>query len=179
MQRTGEFISRVGGGARGAGMQEADRARLERVYKETAAQTWRAVYAACGVREVADDAVAEAFAQAGRRASDIRDMRAWVRRAALRIAAGELSARRRDGRVPGEETAMWGETDRDLEVLELMRLLDDLPRGQRAAFVLMHVFGYSASEAGLMTGKSDVVTRVQAHRARKRLSHAVREAEER
>ena len=43
--------------------------RLERVYRENAERLWRAVLLAFGSREVADDAVAEAFAQALRRAS--------------------------------------------------------------------------------------------------------------
>jgi DNA-directed RNA polymerase specialized sigma24 family protein len=38
--------------------------RLERVYRDQGDRLWRAVFLACGSREVADDAVAEAFAQA-------------------------------------------------------------------------------------------------------------------
>jgi DNA-binding NarL/FixJ family response regulator len=41
--------------------------RLERVYRDQGDRLWRAVFLACGSREVADDAVAEAFAQALRR----------------------------------------------------------------------------------------------------------------
>src|SRR6266496_2776548 len=48
-----------------------------------------------GDREVASDAVAEAFAQALRRGDAIRDPLRWIWRAAFRIAAGELKERGR------------------------------------------------------------------------------------
>ncbi len=47
--------------------------RLEQVYREHGARLWRAVLLASGSREVADDAVAEAFAQALRRGGALRD----------------------------------------------------------------------------------------------------------
>ena len=43
---------------------EDDERRLEHVYREHADRLWRAVFLASGDRDVADDAVAEAFAQA-------------------------------------------------------------------------------------------------------------------
>ncbi len=50
----------------------ADAVRLERVYEEEGARLWRAVYLYAADREVASDAVAEAFAQALRRGNDLR-----------------------------------------------------------------------------------------------------------
>lgn len=50
----------------------ADAVHLERVYEEEGARVWRAVYLYAADREVASDAVAEAFAQALRRGNDLR-----------------------------------------------------------------------------------------------------------
>src|SRR5919107_4820207 len=61
--------------------------RLERVYREHGARLWRAVFLASGSREIADDAVAEAFAQALRRGRAVRDPAAWVWRGGVRGAA--------------------------------------------------------------------------------------------
>jgi DNA-directed RNA polymerase specialized sigma24 family protein len=62
---------------------------LEALYRLDGGRLWRAVLMYTGDREVASDAVAEAFAQALRRDQAIRDPR-WVWRAAFRIAVGEL-----------------------------------------------------------------------------------------
>ena len=69
--------------------------RLERVYREQGVRIWRAVLLSSGSREIADDAVAEAFAQALRRGDELRDPAAWVWRVAFRVAAGELKERGR------------------------------------------------------------------------------------
>ena len=72
-------------------------------------------------RDVASDAVAEAFAQALRRGADLRSPERWVWRAAFRIAAGELKQRRIEG---GSLT----EASYDLPD-ETAELLVALPRG--------------------------------------------------
>ena len=67
---------------------------LERIYREHGDRLWWAVLAFSGDREVASDAVAEAFAQALRRGEGLRDPLAWIWRVAFRVAAGELKRRR-------------------------------------------------------------------------------------
>ena len=52
---------------------EARAAEIERVYREGGARMWHAILAFAGDREVANDAVAEAFAQALRRGDQVRD----------------------------------------------------------------------------------------------------------
>ena len=52
--------------------------QVESVYRQDGDRLWRALYAYAGNTEVASDAVAEAFAQALRRGSAIKDVRAWV-----------------------------------------------------------------------------------------------------
>ena len=74
----------------------ADVVRLGDVYEEHGARLWRAVFLYAGDREVASDAVAEAFAQALRRGDNLQSPERWVWRSAFRIAAGELSRRKRE-----------------------------------------------------------------------------------
>jgi DNA-directed RNA polymerase specialized sigma24 family protein len=75
----------------------ADGLPLEHLYEEEGARLWRAVYLYAADREVASDAVAEAFAQALRRGNAIRSPDRWVWRTAFRIAAAELKRRRNEG----------------------------------------------------------------------------------
>ncbi|HEX5937126.1 MAG TPA: RNA polymerase sigma factor [Actinomycetota bacterium] len=139
--------------------------RLERVYREQADRLWRAVLLAFGSREVADDAVAEAFAQALRRGRAVRDPAAWVWRAAFRIAAGELKER---GRVEGSEQRepMIGMPE---PFVDLWRALGRLPRMQRSSVVLADYAGWSHREIAKALGSSASAVGVHVHRARKRL----------
>jgi RNA polymerase sigma-70 factor, ECF subfamily len=139
--------------------------RLERVYREQADRLWRAVLLASGSREVADDAVAEAFAQALRRGGVVRDPAAWVWRAAFRIAAGELKER---GRVEGAEQRepMVGMPE---PFVDLWRALAQLPRMQRSSVVLADYAGWSHREIAKALGSSLSAVGVHVHRARKRL----------
>jgi RNA polymerase sigma-70 factor, ECF subfamily len=70
-------------------------ATIEDVYRGHAVRMWRSVRAWSGDASIAEDAVAEAFAQALRRGPELRDPERWVWRAAYRIAAGLLVERRR------------------------------------------------------------------------------------
>lgn len=147
-------------------MDEDGRQRLEAAYREVGADLWRAILAfSGGVREVADDSVAEAFAQAGRRLGAVRSLRPWLYRAAFRIAAGELDRRRRLGLV-GDVPAHVVPDDGVAALVELARILTP---AQRAAFVLRVVYGYSSREAAGLMGVSDVAVRVHLHSARRRL----------
>ena len=111
----------------------ADAVRLERVYEEEGARLWRAVYLYAADREVASDAVAEAFAQALRRGNELRSPQRWVWRTAFRIAAGELKRRRKEG---GSLTdACYDVPD---ETAELLVALPRISPKQRAAIVLHH-----------------------------------------
>ena len=123
---------------------------------------WRAVSAWSGSRDVADEAVAEAFAQALRRGPYIADVDAWVWRAAFRIAAGELKQRRARARsvanVPERTADPPGE-----ERLELEEALALLSEQQRACVVLREQGGAvgsgsccgAADDAGHGTGPGD------------------------
>lgn len=168
--------------------------RLHAAYVRTHPRLWRSVLAWSGSRDVADDACAEAFAQAARRGAAVRDIDAWVWRAAFRIAAGELQRRR--GSAPGagrrERTPDTGDdltrvqvvgldgvaasvvdhtVDPDLPAttIDLIRALHNLSDQQRACVVLRDVAGMTAPEAAAALGTTSGTVRVQAMRGRRRL----------
>ena len=138
---------------------------LERVYREHGARLWRALLAFTGDREVASDALAEAFAQALGRGAALRSPLHWVWKAAFRIARGELRAR---GRPPSELERSYEASDPDPEV---MQALARLPRGQRAAVVLHHVADYPVREVARILGSTPAAVRMQLTRGRRRLRH--------
>lgn len=138
---------------------------IEQVYRSEGERMWRAVFAYAGDREVASDAVAEAFAQAIRRGRALRDPKKWVWRAAFRIAAGDLSKRRR--RQPTEAAQSY-----EMETSSggsLVAALSRLPAKQRSSLVLHHYAGYSATEVAAMIGSTSAAVRVHLHRGRSRM----------
>ena len=138
---------------------------IERLYRDQGARLWRALLAWSGDPEIANDAVAEAFMQLIRRGNEVRDPQPWVWRAAFRIAAGELKARRRrlDTAEMAERTAEIPET------VDLIRALSSLSPKQRAAVVLHHYAGYPVSEIATIIGSSSAAVRVHLSAGRKRL----------
>jgi RNA polymerase sigma-70 factor (ECF subfamily) len=137
---------------------------LERLYREHRDRMWRAVFAFAGDREVAADAVAEAFAQALRRGEAIHSPERWLWRAAFRIAAGELKER-------GIRDIDHAEGAYEMDELagDLIAALARLPHKQRAAVVLHHAAGYPAKEIARMIGSTTPGVHVLLTRARKRL----------
>jgi len=138
---------------------------VERVYREQGARIWRALLAYTGSREETSDAVAEAFAQLLRRGRDVRDPKAWVWRAAFRIAAGEMKARRRRGRsgVPARVETGDGPSDR------LVAALRRLSPKQRGSVLLHHYAGHSVRETATILGSTSAAVRVHLSQGRKRL----------
>lgn len=149
----------------------ADLDRLRPVYEEVNERLWRAIVAWSGSTDVADEAVAEAFAQAARRGDALRDPAAWVWRAAFRIAGGDLAERRRTDPLDPEVAVRWPAPSvpfpGDLD--DLLHALQTLPEQQRRAVVLVDGAGFSAAEAAALLGTSAGTVRVQALRARRRL----------
>ena len=138
-------------------------ARLEGVYEEHGVRLWRAVYLYSGDREIASDAVAEAFAQALRR-DDLRSPDNWVWRTAFRIARGELARRRKE--MHGFADVAYQLPD---ETAELLLALPQLSPKQRAAIVLHYYAGYSLREVAELIGSTPSAVGVHLHRGRKRL----------
>lgn len=128
---------------------------------------WRAVLAYSGSADVADEAVAEAFAQLLRRGDGVRDPAAWAWRSAFRIAAGELQRRGMrsgNGVLPPEVGVTLPEPAFDL--IAALRHLSDQ---QRACVVLCDLAGHPAPDAARLLGTTAATVRVQRMRARRRL----------
>lgn len=138
---------------------------LERLYRTQGPRLWRAILLSFGDREVADDAVAEAFAQALRRGEALLAPDRWVWRAAYRIAAGELMARR--SLISDFPAVTVDEAPR--EAVELMDALRSLSPKQRSSVVLHHYAGYSVREVAAIIGSTPAAVGVHLSRGRARL----------
>ena len=128
---------------------------------------WRSLLAWSGDREVASDALAEAFAQAARRGDALHDVGRWVWPASFRIAGGLLSERRRldGGAMPDliDRAALPG------EAIDLIDALAQLSDEDRTVVVLSLVSGWSSAQIGRFVGASAGAVRVRLHRAKARL----------
>jgi RNA polymerase sigma-70 factor (ECF subfamily) len=140
-----------------------DRVRdsLRATYESIHARLWRAILAFSGSREIADEAVAEAFAQALARGTAVRDPDAWIWRAAFAIARGELGRRRSE---PPSSPVAEPEPMPELTV-DLLAALATLSETDRQIVVLRHVGGYSAPEIARLTASTGGAVRVRLHRA--------------
>jgi RNA polymerase sigma factor (sigma-70 family) len=137
---------------------------FEDVYREEGDRLWRSLLLFTGNSEAAGDAVAEAFTQALGGWERIRDPRAWVWKAAFRIASGEMARRRTLVELP---RGLAAETPESLT--DLIRALAALSRRQREAVVLHLYAGYRLIEIAAMTGTTPAAVAVHLHRAKRRL----------
>jgi RNA polymerase sigma factor (sigma-70 family) len=147
---------------------------FDRVYREAGPGLWRALYAfAGGRRDIAEEALAEAFARAVEHSERIRSPVPWIYRTAFRVARRELERERRFGPEPDVAVADGS----PLDLNELMDALRTLSPNQRAAIVLRFDEGLSVSEVAERMGMSSATVRVHAHRGRKKLRELLGAAE--
>lgn len=144
---------------------------FEALFRDAGPGVWRALFAYTGGRrDIADEAVAEAFARAIAYTRGIRDPLAWIYRTAFRIAAEEM--RNDAARSFEPDTAV-----EPPELGELMRALRQLSPNQRAAIVLRFEEGLSVEEVARRMGIVAPTVRVHIHRGRKRLRELLRDQE--
>ena len=120
---------------------------------------------------MADEAVAEAFAQAGGEMERIRNLKSWLYSVAFRIARKELKHRHR-GTISADLVPTADATEPTAApeaVLDLMRELRRLSPRQRGVLVLRDAMGYSTRETAGTLRISEVAVRVHLHAARRRL----------
>ena len=143
----------------------ADRAHdFDRLFREAAPGVWRTIYAFTGGRrDIAEEAVAEAFARALHHAPGIRDPLPWIYRTAFRIARDEM---KRDARH-GTEVERGAEDPSGTG--ELMHALRQLTPSQRAAIVLRFEADLPVDEVARRMGIASPTVRVHIHRGRARL----------
>lgn len=141
---------------------------IEDAYRTDGDRLWRAVYAFAGDADVASEAVAEAYAQALRRNTLIRDPAAWTWRAAFKIAAGALKARRQSETLTSDDVADGQVFDRYADP-DLLAALRRLPDGQRAAVVLHYYADLAPGQIASRLGTNAVAVRANLSRGRRRL----------
>ncbi len=138
---------------------------VEAVYRQDGGRLWRALYAFAGDEDVASDAVAEAFAQALRRGSAIRDARSWVWRSAFRLAKGDLKRGSSLLHGPMPEGAFQDAHPDE----QLLAALQGLTPQQRAVIVLHYYVDCPVREIARRTGINPLAVRAHLSRGRKHL----------
>ncbi len=137
---------------------------VERVYRSDARKMWGALVGFTGDREIADDAVAEAFARAVRHTDAIDDVRAWTWRVAFRVGSAEVQ--RRQDHV---EDLGVSEDPATGSLPDLVRALGVLPQNQRLALVLHDYADRPTAEVAAILGCSRATVHVHLSRGRRRL----------
>jgi RNA polymerase sigma-70 factor, ECF subfamily len=143
---------------------ETSSERLERTYREIGPNLWRSLVAYTGQRDMADDIVAETFAQALARGDQIRDLGRWVWTAAFRIAAGELKQR---GWQRSEEIDVRYEMPETL--VDVLAAVAKLPPKQRIAVVLHDYADRPTREVAQILGVTSATVHVHLSQGRRRL----------
>jgi DNA-directed RNA polymerase specialized sigma24 family protein len=146
---------------------------FERLYRTEGARLERALILFAGDREIARDAVAEAFAQAISAGERLHSPKAWVWRAAFRIAAGELKRRGDRSAGSGEDSYVMPEP-----VIDLVRALSKLSPKQRASIVPHHYAGYPTKDVARMIGSTAPAVVVHLSVGRKRLRSMLEDDDE-
>jgi RNA polymerase sigma-70 factor (ECF subfamily) len=155
-----------------AGSDELDQ---EQLYRDIGPGLWRAIYVYAGARrDIADDAVAEAFTRAMEAGDQIRDPKAWLYRVAFRAAAAEL--KRGSGESVDHERPPT--TDEPPDLLTVMDALRQLPPNQRAAIVLHYRLDLSVRQIAEALGIAPATVRVHLHRGRNRLRELLKETDD-
>lgn len=137
---------------------------FDALFREAGTGVFRTLYAYTGGRrDIAEEAMAEAFARALARSGTIRDPIAWIYRTAFRLANEEFRTERRRGPAPAEEGSP------PPELSGLIEALRRLSPNQRAAIVLRHVLDLDVAEVAHRMGTAQPTVRVHLHRGRKKL----------
>jgi RNA polymerase sigma factor (sigma-70 family) len=152
---------------------EADAvSRWEAVYRRESPRLWRSLWLATGSRDVASDAVSEAFAQGIARGDAVKDPQAWVWTAAFAIARGDLG-RDRQRHVETHEPPA------SADGIDLSEALLTLSARQRTCVVLHYYAGYQLNEIAAMLGTSKSAIGVHLFRARTKLRRELGDEDER
>ena len=137
---------------------------LESLYRERGPGIWRALVAFAGSKEVASDALAEAFAQALARGDAIRDPEAWIWRVAFIVARAELKERSEGAEMTKEPSYEFPDP-----LVDLFRALDRLSPSQRLAIILHDYADRPTDEVAAVIGTSRATVHVHLSKGRRRL----------
>ena len=142
---------------------------IEALFEREGPRLWHTILAMSGGRrDIADDAVAEAFARALEHRSSVRRLEPWLYRVAINVARGELKRGNRLSSLDGVEPAA-AVTEPGIH-LESLRALSP---GQRAALYLHDQEDLSIRDVAKLMGTSAAVVKVHLSRGRKRLRDVI------
>jgi RNA polymerase sigma factor (sigma-70 family) len=149
-------------------------ATIESLFRAHHGRLVRALTLACGDREVAEDAVQEAFVKAHMHWRKVRhydDPVGWIRRVAINRLRDDHRRQNRKGRAlerlagqPQTESVEQNRFDS-----ELLAILAQLPRQQRIAMALFYVDELSIAEVAAALNLSEGAVKSYLHQGRARL----------
>lgn len=159
-------------------VQDADvdeRDRVEAAYRMHADRMWRALHGFTGDRDIASDALAEAFARALRDEHRIRDLPAWLWRVSFRIAVAEM--RQRTRALPVEHGSIAHEIP---EAVPDVRWLGErvLSACTNSALVLHDYADRPTSEVAATLGCSRATVHVHLSKGRRKLRTLLEEQQD-
>ncbi len=143
---------------------------VEELYRNEHQRLWRSVLLFSGDRQIADDSVAEAFAQLLKRGDAVRAPGRWVWKAAFRIAAGELKQRSSSITLPDDIAEIAQPEDARVAIALL-----GLSSHQRSSIVLHYFAGYTYKEVAKIIGSTAAAVSVHVTRGRSKLRTALEE----
>jgi RNA polymerase sigma-70 factor (ECF subfamily) len=147
------------------------------IWRRSGATLWRSVYAYSGGRkDVADDAVSEAFARAIARGDEVRDPLAYLFRIAFRVASADLARSGKEAEVHEVATSVADPSQNGLP--DLLRALKELAPAQRAAVYLHYQADLPVREVAHLMGTSTAAVKVHLMRGRRRLAGLLGEEDE-
>lgn len=145
---------------------------FEAVFETHYERLVRALTVVAGDRDLAADAVQDAFVKAHLRWNKISrydDPSAWVRRVAINRLRDEHRRSRRKWRAVQRLGSHPAPTNEPPEIDDFGRLLRRLPRQQRLATALYYVEGLAVAEIADTLGLSEGTVKSHLHDARRRL----------
>jgi RNA polymerase sigma-70 factor, ECF subfamily len=148
--------------------------RFAELYEAEFAAVYRACYALCGDRQLAEDAAQEAFARALERWRRLRERpwaAGWVATTALNVVRRSL--RRRGAEPRPEPGAGQAGTDGTDDRLDLIRAIRALPARQQEAVVLHYVADLPVSDVAEAMGVETGTVKAHLARAREALARTL------
>ncbi len=143
---------------------------FDAIWRDAGPGLWRAILVySGGRRDVADDAVAEAFARAIERDDQIREPVGYLYRVAFRVAASDLK-RSPTGAVPEQGPVLDVVQD-----VDLMKAMKELSPSQRGAIYLHYHADLPVREVAHILGTSSAVVKMHLMRGRRRLASLLEE----
>jgi RNA polymerase sigma factor (sigma-70 family) len=138
--------------------------RYEAIYRSTAPKLWRALVAFSGDRDVASDALGEAFAQGIARGDELREPTAWIWKVAFAVARAELKNRARMDPMQTEEQYELPDS-----LPHVFAALSQLSENQRLAIVLHDYADRPTDEVAAVLGAARATVHVHLSRGRRRM----------